>query len=152
MSLPFLNTASGYDEELRNSVFCERGLHAASWRPTAPAGPSTPVRREAGEEVPRQRREVPPKGPPPPSSRPERSPFLTLKASRISPRWLTSAGERWSRDSYRPFKKMNHATAAMCIDNPLQHHEAWYHHLYDTHPPIEQRIDDLEKLASAQFV
>src|SRR6266852_6788004 len=30
MSLPFLNTAPGYDEALRNSVFFERGLHATS--------------------------------------------------------------------------------------------------------------------------
>jgi 2-methylcitrate dehydratase PrpD len=30
MSLPFLNTAPGYDEELRNSVFFERGLHPTS--------------------------------------------------------------------------------------------------------------------------
>src|SRR6202162_2723702 len=30
MSSPFLNTAPGYDEELRNSVFFERGLHATS--------------------------------------------------------------------------------------------------------------------------
>ena len=30
MSLPFLNTAPGYDEELRNSVFFERGLHTTS--------------------------------------------------------------------------------------------------------------------------
>src|SRR5258706_4577568 len=30
MSLPFLNTAPGYDEELRNSVFFDRGLHATS--------------------------------------------------------------------------------------------------------------------------
>jgi hypothetical protein len=30
MSLPFLNTAPGYDEELRNSVFFERGPHATS--------------------------------------------------------------------------------------------------------------------------
>jgi hypothetical protein len=30
MSLPFLNTAPGYDEELRHSVFFERGLHATS--------------------------------------------------------------------------------------------------------------------------
>ncbi len=34
-----------------------------------------------------------------------------------------------------PFKKVNHATAAMCIDDPSQHHEKWYHRLYDTHPP-----------------
>jgi len=30
MSLPFLSTAPGYDEEPRNSVFFERGLHATS--------------------------------------------------------------------------------------------------------------------------
>ncbi len=51
-----------------------------------------------------------------------------------------------------PFKKMNHATAAMCIDDPLQHHDAWYHHLYDTHPPIEERIAELEKIASGQSI
>ena len=26
----------------------------------------------------------------------------------------------------KPFAKFNHATAAMCIDDPLQHHEGWY--------------------------
>jgi heat shock protein HtpX len=52
----------------------------------------------------------------------------------------------------QPFKKMNHATAAMCIDDPLQHHETWIHRLYDTHPPIEQRIAALEKIASGQSV
>jgi heat shock protein HtpX len=52
----------------------------------------------------------------------------------------------------KPFKKFNHATAAMCIDDPLQHHETWYHRLYDTHPPIEQRIAALEKIASGQSV
>jgi heat shock protein HtpX len=52
----------------------------------------------------------------------------------------------------KPFKKMNHATAAMCIDDPLQHHESWYHRLYDTHPPIEDRIAALEKIATGQTV
>lgn len=52
----------------------------------------------------------------------------------------------------KPFKKMNHATAAMCIDDPLQHHETWYHRLYDTHPPIEERIAELEKIAAGQRV
>ena len=47
----------------------------------------------------------------------------------------------------KPFAKFNHATAAMCIDDPLQHHESWFHHLFDTHPPIEERIAVLEKIA-----
>jgi heat shock protein HtpX len=47
----------------------------------------------------------------------------------------------------KPFKKFNHATAAMCIDDPLQHHEAWFHRLYDTHPPIAERIAVLERIA-----
>ena len=50
----------------------------------------------------------------------------------------------------KPFAKFNHATAAMCIDDPLQHHEAWFHHLFDTHPPIEQRIAILRRIAQGQ--
>ncbi|MGZ4241284.1 MAG: M48 family metallopeptidase [Actinomycetota bacterium] len=46
----------------------------------------------------------------------------------------------------KPFAKFNHATAAMCIDDPLQHHESWFHHLFDTHPPIAERIAILERI------
>jgi heat shock protein HtpX len=49
-----------------------------------------------------------------------------------------------------PFARFNHATAAMCIDDPLQHHEGWSHRLFDTHPPIEERIAILEKIAHGQ--
>jgi heat shock protein HtpX len=48
----------------------------------------------------------------------------------------------------KPFVKFNHATAAMCIDDPLQHHEGWFHRLFDTHPPIAERITVLEHIAS----
>ena len=58
-----------------------------------------------------------------------------------NPAGLLSALKKLQQND-KPFKKMNHATAAMCIDDPLQHHEAWYHRLYDTHPPIEERIAD----------
>jgi heat shock protein HtpX len=47
----------------------------------------------------------------------------------------------------KPFAKFNHATAAMCIDDPLQHHSEWFHHLFDTHPPLEERIQILERIA-----
>jgi heat shock protein HtpX len=50
----------------------------------------------------------------------------------------------------KPFAGFNHATAAMCIDDPLQHHEAWFHHLFDTHPPLEERIAVLEKISLGQ--
>jgi heat shock protein HtpX len=68
-----------------------------------------------------------------------------------NPAGLLSALKKLQNND-KPFKNMNHATAAMCIDDPLQHHEAWYHRLYDTHPPIEQRIAALEKLAVGQKV
>ena len=68
-----------------------------------------------------------------------------------NPAGLLSALRKLEQND-KPFKTMNHATAAMCIDDPLQHHEAWYHHLYDTHPPIAERIAELEKIASGQAV
>ncbi|MCU1501664.1 MAG: Zn-dependent protease with chaperone function, partial [Ilumatobacteraceae bacterium] len=45
-----------------------------------------------------------------------------------------------------PFAHFNHATAAMCIDDPLQHHGSWLHHLFDTHPPLAERIAVLERI------
>ena len=68
-----------------------------------------------------------------------------------NPEGLLSALKKLQQND-TPFRAMNHATAAMCIDDPLQHHEAWYHHLYDTHPPIEERIATLERIASGQSV
>ena len=68
-----------------------------------------------------------------------------------NPAGLLSALRKLEQND-KPFKTMNHATAAMCIDDPLHHHEAWYHHLYDTHPPIAERIAELEKIASGQAV
>ncbi len=46
----------------------------------------------------------------------------------------------------KPFRGMTHATAAMCIDNPLQHHKGLIHRLFDTHPPIEERIAALQRM------
>jgi heat shock protein HtpX len=68
-----------------------------------------------------------------------------------NPAGLLSALRKLQQND-KPFKKMNHTTASMCIDDPLQHHESWYHRLYDTHPPIEERIAELEKILSGQSV
>lgn len=46
----------------------------------------------------------------------------------------------------KPLGEMNHATAAMCIDDPLQHHESALHRLFATHPPIAERIAVLERM------
>ena len=50
----------------------------------------------------------------------------------------------------QPLQKYNHATAAMYIDNPLEHHDHWFNHLWDTHPPIEERIAALERIEQVQ--
>ncbi len=68
-----------------------------------------------------------------------------------NPAGLLSALKKLQQND-QPFKGMNHATAAMCIDDPLQHHESWMHRLYDTHPPIEQRIAALEQLLAGGTV
>jgi heat shock protein HtpX len=51
-----------------------------------------------------------------------------------------------------PLARANHATAAMCIDDPLQHHEGAIHRLFDTHPPIAERIAILERMTQGSSV
>ena len=50
----------------------------------------------------------------------------------------------------KPPERFNHAVAAMMIDNPEEHHGSFYSHLFDTHPPIEERIAALQKIANVQ--
>ena len=50
----------------------------------------------------------------------------------------------------KPPEKFNHAVAAMMIDNPEEHHGSFFSRLFDTHPPIAERIAALEKIASVQ--
>ena len=50
----------------------------------------------------------------------------------------------------QPLQKYNHATAAMYIDKPLEHHDHWFNHLWDTHPPIQERIAALERIEQVQ--
>ena len=68
-----------------------------------------------------------------------------------NPAGLISALRKLEQND-QPFARFNHATAAMCIDDPLQHHESWFHHLFDTHPPIAERIAVLERISQGQLV
>lgn len=65
------------------------------------------------------------------------------------PQGLISALKKIATND-RPPEKFNHAVAAMMIDNPTEHHGSFFNHLFDTHPPIEERIAALEKIASVQ--
>ncbi len=49
-----------------------------------------------------------------------------------------------------PPQRFNHAVAAMMIDNPEEHHGSFFSRLFDTHPPIAERIAALERIASVQ--
>jgi heat shock protein HtpX len=51
-----------------------------------------------------------------------------------------------------PLIRTNHATAAMCIDDPLQHHQGAIHRLFDTHPPLAERIAILEQMTQGSTV
>ena len=40
----------------------------------------------------------------------------------------------------------------MCIDDPLQHHEGRAHRLFQTHPPLAERIALLEQIEQGRLV
>src|ERR1700704_4652105 len=66
-----------------------------------------------------------------------------------NPQGLLSALKKIAQNE-KPMAKFNNAVAAMCIDNPTQHHGSFFNHLFDTHPPIEERIAALERIAAVQ--
>jgi heat shock protein HtpX len=66
-----------------------------------------------------------------------------------NPAGLISALRKIAQND-KPVQKFNHAVAAMMIDNPTEHHGRTFNHLFDTHPPIEERIAALERIASVQ--
>jgi heat shock protein HtpX len=66
-----------------------------------------------------------------------------------NPTGLISALQKIAQNDKAPVR-FNHAVAAMMIDNPAEHHGSFFNHLFDTHPPIQERIAALEKIASVQ--
>ena len=66
-----------------------------------------------------------------------------------NPTGLISALQKIAANDQPP-ERFNHAVAAMMIDNPEEHHGSFFSHLFDTHPPIEERIAALKRIASVQ--
>jgi heat shock protein HtpX len=68
-----------------------------------------------------------------------------------NPTGLISALQKIAQND-KPPERFNHAVAAMMIDNPDEHHGSFFAHLFDTHPPIAERIAALQRIASVQQV
>jgi heat shock protein HtpX len=50
------------------------------------------------------------------------------------------------RDDPEPLEAANKATAQLYFSNPLRDHTSWLNNLFDTHPPIEERIKLLREM------
>jgi heat shock protein HtpX len=66
-----------------------------------------------------------------------------------NPQGLISALQKIAQND-RPPERFNNAVAAMMIDNPEEHHGSFFSKLFDTHPPIAERIAALQRIASVQ--
>ena len=66
-----------------------------------------------------------------------------------NPAGLISALQKIANND-RPPERFNHAVAAMMIDNPEEHHGSFFSRLFDTHPPIAERIAALQRIAGVQ--
>src|SRR5438477_13397 len=66
-----------------------------------------------------------------------------------NPTGLISALQKIAQND-KPPERFNHAVAAMMIDNPEEHHGSFFARLFDTHPPIAERIAALQRIASVQ--
>jgi len=65
------------------------------------------------------------------------------------PEGLARALEKLSRDR-EPLEAANKATAHLYITNPLKNHKdsvSWFANLFNTHPPLEERIKALRQMA-----
>jgi len=62
-----------------------------------------------------------------------------------NPYALADALEKIARDP-EPLEAANKATAHLFIYNPLREHSSWLNRLFDTHPPIEERVRILRSM------
>jgi heat shock protein HtpX len=62
-----------------------------------------------------------------------------------NPGALASALEK-IRDDKQPLKEANKATAQLYFSNPLHDHKSFLNDLFDTHPPIDERIKLLREM------
>jgi heat shock protein HtpX len=63
------------------------------------------------------------------------------------PEGLASALEKISADP-EPLEVANKATAHLYIINPLREWGGWANSLFDTHPPVEDRIRRLREMGT----
>lgn len=66
-----------------------------------------------------------------------------------NPTGLISALQKIAQND-KPPARFNNAVAAMMIDNPEEHHGSFFSRLFETHPPIQERIAALQRIASVQ--
>src|SRR5947209_1572276 len=66
-----------------------------------------------------------------------------------NPSGLISALQKIANND-KPPERFNHAVAAMMIDNPEEHHGSFFSRLFDTHPPIAERIAALQSVVGVQ--
>lgn len=63
------------------------------------------------------------------------------------PQGLANALEKISRGNINPMKRANNATAHLYIANPFGQTKKFLARMFSTHPPIEERIELLRKMA-----
>jgi heat shock protein HtpX len=61
------------------------------------------------------------------------------------PEGLASALEKISSDPH-PLRRANKATAHLYIENPLKEHKGWFNGLFNTHPPVQERVTKLRSM------
>ena len=62
-----------------------------------------------------------------------------------NPDALARALEKIAADP-EPLEAANKATAHLYISNPLREHQSFLNNLFNTHPPIEERIEQLRRM------